>query len=90
MARTYKATLRGDRLEWAGSAPDESQSEQEVEVYVTILQGADASSRAASDGKAMAEALDRLAASGSLSDISDPLAWQSEQRQERVLPGRDS
>jgi hypothetical protein len=83
MTRTYKATLRGDRLEWAGNAPDESHSEQEVEVIVTIPQNADTSSRAASDGKAMAEALNRLASSGSLSNISDPLAWQDEQRKER-------
>ena len=90
MTRTYKATLRGDRLEWAGSAPEQSLSEQAVEVYVSILQSVDSSSRVTSDGKAMAEALNRLAASGSLSNISDPMAWQGEQRQERVLPGRDS
>lgn len=90
MTRTYKATLRGDRLEWVGNAPDQSYSEQEVEVYVTILQNADTSLRAVSDGEMMADALNRLATSGALSNISDPLAWQSEQRQERVLPERDS
>ena len=90
MTRTYKAILRGDRLEWAGNAPEQSHSEQEVEVYVTILQSTETSARETSDGKAMAEALKRLAASGSLSNISDPLAWQGEQRQDRLLPGRDS
>jgi hypothetical protein len=77
-------------LEWAGNAPEPSDSEQAVEVYVTILESADTPSRAVSDGKAMAEALKRLAASGTLSDISDPSAWQGEQRQDRILPGRDS
>jgi hypothetical protein len=90
MTRTYKAILRGNRLEWAGEAPEPDHSKQAVEVYVTILPSSDASPTPASDGKSMAEALKRLAASGALSNISDPVAWQVEQRQEGLLPGRDS
>jgi hypothetical protein len=85
MVETYKAILRGDRLEWSGNAPQHPDTEQGVEVYVTIVQETSISSKAASDGKAMAKALARLAESGSVSKISDPSAWQREQRQDRAL-----
>ncbi|MCI0486022.1 MAG: hypothetical protein L0229_05430 [Blastocatellia bacterium] len=88
MLETYKAILKGNRIEWSGDSPDLPRREQGVAVYVTILQPA-ASSRPSSDGKAMAQALEKLAASGPLSGISEPSAWQREQREDRVLPGRD-
>ena len=90
MAETYKAILRGDRLEWSSGAPEQLDTEQGVEVYVTIAHDTSISSRLTSDGKAMAKALAKLAASGSVSNISDPSTWQREQRQDRPLPGRDS
>lgn len=89
MTKTYKAILRGDHLKWIGDTPEQVYPQQEVEVYVTILPSGDLS-LVTSDGKAMAEALNNLAASDSLSGLSDPLAWQAEQRQDRILPGRDS
>jgi hypothetical protein len=85
---TYKAILRGDRLEWSGDGPKHLNTEQEV--YVTIVRESAVSSKVTSDGKAMAKALSKLAASGSLSQITDPSAWQREQRHERELPDRDS
>ncbi len=90
MLETYKAILRGDRLEWSGDAPKRDDAEAGIEVFVTILQSDDVVSNGSSDGKAMAEALSRLAASGSLSEISDPAAWQREQRRDRPLPDRDA
>jgi hypothetical protein len=90
MAQTYKAILRGDRLEWAGEAPEDYNAEQGIEVYVTILHERSVPARTTSDGKAMADTLKRLAATGALSDISDPSTWQRDQRQDRVLPGRDN
>jgi hypothetical protein len=90
MTRTYKAILRGNRLEWAGEVPELDQLKQEVVVSVTILPTTDTLPSTASDGKAMAEALQRLAASGALANLSDPVTWQTEQRQDRLLPGRDS
>jgi hypothetical protein len=89
MLQTYKALLRGNRLEWSGDAPDHLEEEQTVEVYVTILKEATASSVGA-QGKKMAEALEKLAAIDALSEIDDPSAWQREQRQERALPDRDA
>jgi len=34
-------------------------------------------------------ALQRLATRGGIRSIPDPVAWQREQRQDRVLPGRE-
>ena len=45
--------------------------------------------RKRSDGKKMAEALEKLAESGAFADITDPVEWQREIRKDRPLPGRD-
>jgi len=89
MLPTYKAILRGNQLEWSGEAPERSE-EQPVDVYVTILQKNDSSSSAAARGKGMADALEKLASINALSEISDPSAWQREERQDRQLPDRDA
>jgi hypothetical protein len=86
MLQTYRATLKGDKLEWMDAAPGDTADG--VEVYVTIIQ-ADSVGAETSDGSKMAEALRHLAASGALSEISDPLASQRGQRGDRSLPGRD-
>ncbi len=39
-------------------------------------------------GAAMAAALENIAVQNSLAEIADPVAWQREQRQDRILPGR--
>jgi len=89
MLRTYKAILRGNRLEWSGEVPEQVKSEQPLEVHVTILQDTAASSEVIAQGKRMAEALEKLAAAHAFSDIVDPSAWQREQRRDRPLPGRE-
>ena len=89
MLQTYKAILRGNHLEWSGDAPDHLEEEQTVEVHVTLLKEAGASPAVVARGTKMADALERLAALNVFSDISDPAAWQREQRQERALPDRD-
>jgi len=89
MIRTYRAILRGNNLEWNGDAPAYLESEKAVEVHVTILEEAAIPSATIARGKRMAEALEKLAAIDALSEISDPSAWQREQRQERSLPDRD-
>ena len=87
---TYRAVLRGDRLEWRGEIPPESAREREVPVDVTILRDERFSaSRAASAGERMAAALEKLAASRAVASIEDPVAWQREFRRDRPLPGRD-
>ncbi len=38
MLETYKATLRGDKIEWETDAPKVLQKDKAVEVFVTILE----------------------------------------------------
>ncbi len=90
MIRTYRAILRGNNLEWNGDAPECLEEEKAVEVQVTILKEAAIPPAAIAHGKGMAEALEKLAAIDALPEISDPSAWQREQRQDRSLPDRDT
>jgi hypothetical protein len=85
--RTYRAFLRGDRLEWLGEAP-ESQTDAPVSVQVIILEQEPLSDEDAR-GPAMATLLEKLAERNTFSTITDPVRWQRELRQDRVLPGRD-
>jgi hypothetical protein len=81
---TYRAILRGNRLEWTDQGPVDVNPEQAVEV--TIL---DEPNQTATRRKRMAEALEKLAATDAFSEISDPVEWQREIRKDRPLPGRD-
>ncbi len=84
MRNSYRAILKGNQLEWITIAPPDPFRERTVEV--TIVHD---SSESLSDGKRMAEALEKLAASNAFSEISDPSEWQREIRKDRPLPGRD-
>jgi hypothetical protein len=86
MLPTYKAILRGDRIEWDDEVPEQVRSEQPLAVYVTVLtQPAHADG---DQGRRMAQALEQLAARGGTLSIADPVAWEREQRQDRELTGR--
>jgi len=82
---TYKAILRGNRLEWSDERPEGLSPERELPVIVTILDEPDSPSQ----GARMADALQRLAEAGGVRSIEDPLQWQRDSRRERPLPGRD-
>ncbi len=87
---TYRAVLKGNRLEWREEIPPEIAGEREVPVDVTILRDERFSvSRAGNTGERMAAALEKLAASQAVTSIEDPVAWQREVRRDRPLPGRD-
>ncbi|OQA44657.1 MAG: hypothetical protein BWY52_01555 [Chloroflexi bacterium ADurb.Bin325] len=88
---TYKAILRGNRLEWRGSGRRYHPTDRPVAVYVTILDEplADVEAHEEGQGARMAAALERLAEIHALADIDDAAAWERETRQERTLPGRD-
>jgi hypothetical protein len=86
MVRTYKALLRGNSLEWIGEAPERSE-DYPITVEVTVLEESQAA-EARSRGDEMAAILEKLAESGAVSEITDPVAWQRDLRQDRLLPGR--
>ena len=85
--RTYRALLRGDHLEWLGEAP-EPQPEAPLRVHVTVLEQ-EPPAEVHARGHAMAALLEQLAKRRTFSTITDPVRWQRELRQERVLPGRE-
>ena len=84
MLQTYKATLRGNHLEWNGTAPQSLSDDQPVAVHVTILDQEPIAS-APTSGQEMAAILDQLSRRPAFSSISDPVAWQREQRSERTF-----
>lgn len=83
MLQTFKAWLRGNRLEWVDEAP--VVGDRILQVHVTVL---DTNAVAALDdrGQRMAAILEKLAASEPLN--LDPMLWQQQTRQDRSLPGR--
>lgn len=84
MARTYKAILRGDRIEWVDIPPAGAQP---TPVEVTLREEASGVSK--QRGREMARALETLARTGGLPNISDAAAWQRDIRRDRSLPGRE-
>ena len=92
MLPTYRAILRGDRLEWRGSVRQYLPADRLVAVYVTVLDepvvGLDVGEEG--QGARMAAALERLAEMHALADIDDAATWERGERQDRTLPGRDT
>lgn len=88
MLRTYRATLKGDRVEWSDEEPERALHDRAVPVYITLLEDTGESKDTSSQGQRMADALERLATINVLAHIDDPVAWQREQRRDRPLPGR--
>jgi len=83
MLKTFKAWLKGSRLEWIDDVPELGQ--EMLQVHVTLLdQQADLELK--TRGQRMAEILEKLAATQSLSNV-EPILWQQETRQDRSLPG---
>ena len=85
--RTYRALLRRDRLEWLGEGP-EPQTDAPLSVHVTVLEQ-EPPEEAHARGHAMSALLEKLAERRTFSAIADPVRWQRELRQERVLPERE-
>jgi hypothetical protein len=86
IVRLYKALLRGNSLEWIGEAPERSE-DYPITVEVTVLEES-YPAEARSRGDEMAAILEKLAESGAVSDITDPVAWQRDLRQDRPLSSR--
>ncbi len=87
MLNTYRATLRGDLLEWEEEVRRNLKDDRPMQVLVTILEGAPISEMKGR-GQQMAAVLEKLAQAQAFAGI-DPVAWQRDLRQDRELPGRD-
>lgn len=84
MLRTYKAILDGDQVQWIDIPPERTRP---VQVHITVLEEGEPK-LPVEGGRVMSEALAALARRGTFSGITDPVAWQREQRRERGLPDR--
>ncbi len=86
MQRIFEAILKGNLLEWANEVP--TQGDRPVRVYVTLQE-----ERSTLSGEfrrqRIVEILEKIAANNVFADISDPVEWQQDLRQDRPLPGRD-
>ncbi len=89
---TYKAILRGDRLEWRGPSRQHPPADRPIAVHVTLLDEPldQTDMREEGLGARMAAALEQLAEIHALAEIGDAAAWERTTRQERALPGRDA
>jgi hypothetical protein len=87
MLPTYKAILLGDRLEFTGEGPQDAGPLSVVVTVVGVAAG-EAGNGHGERGRAMGDALERLALLGTLAHVADPAAWQRDIRRERELPGR--
>lgn len=81
MTNSYRATLKGNTLEWHSRVPSNKEA---VEVSVVMLE----STQQQVQGQRMAQALQALADS-KVFDRLDAVNWQQEQRKDRALPNRD-
>jgi hypothetical protein len=82
MTNSYRATLKGNKLEWHSRVPDSTK--ETLEVSVVVLE----SKQTEQQGQRMAKALQALADANAFQNV-DAVTWQKEQRQDRVLPNRD-
>lgn len=90
MTQTFKAWLKGDRLEWIEEAPALGESAQQVQVTVVVPSYVEAGISAiepSQRGRQMAAILAKLANTPWETEI-DGSVWQREIRQDRPLPGR--
>ena len=82
----YRATIRGNTVEWDGDAPPEVNEGKSVTVVITIRETPVAQSE--EDRRRGVAALREIAARGGIKAIPDPVKWQREIRKDRRLPGR--
>ena len=87
MLEKYRATLRGDRIEWDGETPKTINKDRPQKIDVILVSKAPKLKKP--DGKKMAEALAKVAAIGGVASIKDPDKWLRETRKDRPLPGRE-
>jgi len=88
MLSTYRALLRGQVLEWLNDRPKDLSPDRAVVVHVTFLEETPYA-QTTEQGRQMAAILEKIAQSASSVATLDPIQWEREMRQERVLPGRD-
>lgn len=86
MKQIYDAIIDGGQVRWVGLAPQAS-GPMRVRVEVDVEGSGHEGLRG--QGAYVAEAMRRaVAATGGVTSIHDPIAWQREARVDRPMPGR--
>jgi len=86
MSDTYQAVLKGNQVEWIDDFPVSAFQESEIEVLITVLYNRKIQSDSeAGQGERMAQCLEKIAETGGVKGISDPLEWQREIRKDRTV-----
>lgn len=87
MLQTYEAIYEHGKVRWLDAPPDMN----EARLLVTVLSGTVAKSGGpeTAHGRDLADALKDAVLLNPYRDVADPIAWQREVRNDRVLPGRD-
>ncbi len=86
MLPTYKAILKGNRVEWCGDVDRNIVGNHPVAVHITILDDPVAPASVESRGNRMVNALERLAEIHGLADVVDPAAWEREYEKTGFCP----
>lgn len=87
MLATYKARLHGSSIHWIGERPlPDVTGQEDIEVLITVLSDIRQPVEiTAKRGEQMAQCLEKIAQTGGIAGIPDPVAWQQELRQDRQL-----
>ena len=85
MLTTYPAILRDGRLEWDSEGGPPVSPNQPIPVHVTVLAP---EPHPATNGEAMAAALEAIASSGGPPSVDDPVEWQGVTRTDQLLSCR--
>ena len=88
MLLSYRAILKGDRIEWLNAEAPRLQPDCETLVDITILDQQVNMDMEASRSGRINDVLSRLATIDALAEIDDPAEWQRQIREDRELPGR--
>ena len=86
MLATYKAKLHGSAVHWIDERPISTITDQDIDVLITVL--SDTYQPAKTKGKRgeqMVQYLEKIAQTGRIAGITDPVIWQRELRQDRHL-----
>lgn len=87
MLEKYRAVIEQGRITWQDEVPRELKSSKPIIVDVSPVEPQPKPKR--SNGKKMAAILRKIAETGGISSIKDPVKWQREIRKDRPLPGRE-
>ncbi len=88
MLQTYSAILKNNQLHWTDEEPVTSGEDRALSVLVTIVDDT-IPPTTENQRQKIAQVLNRLAARNGFAEITDPVAWQQDTREDRALPDRD-